>query len=339
MGQVYAAQHTLLPRRAAVKVLRAELCGCALAFEGLLQESRLLESFTDPSVAKVYDAGVLDGARPWFAMELIEGACLAELVELSATLSIDRIARLVCAIAEALGHAHRRGIVHGDVKPDNIMVIDDAQGLRVKLVDWSIARAMKSCQAAQTTSGTPRYMAPEQIRGDALDDRTDVYGLGVLTYELLTRHVPFTSTKRDGLFLAHLYTVPRAPSVERRDLPAPLDALVLAMLAKTSQARPSLERVREVMRAAFTEELALSSGAAAPALVTHDASSEDRATQQQPMSWTTHANMSTVLLRKLSMRARTDLVARPRRRGTGRVRRKPGARTSLERFAARPKNL
>ncbi len=243
MGVVYVATHTLLPRRAALKVLRAELGGVPRALESLLEEARVLESLRDAPAVRVYDVGVLPDGRPWLAMELVDGACLAELIVPDAGLALERAATLVEAIASALAAAHALNVVHGDVKPENIIVTADS---RAHLIDWGIARRMCVRQTHAAAVGTPPYMSPEQIRGEPLDERADVYALGVVAYELLTGSMPFGGADPSEVFCQHLATLPCAPRELRAELPVELDELVLAMLAKSPGARPTLAAIRAV---------------------------------------------------------------------------------------------
>jgi serine/threonine protein kinase len=136
MGAVYAASHLVLPRRAAVKVLHADMMGRARAVERTLQEAQILEEISGPAVAAIYDAGVLPDGRPWVAMELLEGRTLADVLDERGRLPPIDVARIALTVAQALTRAHAVDVFHRDIKPDNVLV----DGERVKLIDWGIAR-------------------------------------------------------------------------------------------------------------------------------------------------------------------------------------------------------
>ena len=273
MGCVYVAHHVSLPRRAAVKVLRPELAASSFARDGLFHEARVLEWLSAPRAVKLYDVGVLGDGRPWIAMELVNGRCLAQLIERGRVHSLRWVARVIAAVADALAQAHARGIVHGDIKPENIIVHDEAGGLTVKLVDWGIARSSTQKQAVSTTSGTPQYMPPEQIRGEPLDERADVYALGVLAYELVAGRLPFEGADAGALFVAHLNSTPRPARDFCPELPSELDTLLHAMLAKSSSDRPGIAFVHDVMTA-------LATGNELPALVFTQERGSDHATER-----------------------------------------------------------
>ena len=250
MGTVYIATHTILPRRAALKVLRSELMDTPLAVDSLVREGCMLESMIDSRVARIYDAGFLQACRPWIAMELLEGECLADLFVRKSRLSVPEVALLVSAIVDALGAAHARGVVHSDIKPENMMVKYSGTVPTVKMIDWGIAQLASATvdQGADAFAiGTPHYMSPEQVRGEAYDHRADIYALGVLTYELLTGKTPFNGETPTDIALHHLRTTALPMNVMRPDVPAAIDSLVAAMLAKDAAARPALATVRACM--------------------------------------------------------------------------------------------
>jgi serine/threonine-protein kinase len=247
MGAVYAASHLVLPRRAAVKVLHASMMGRARAVERTLQEAQILEAIASPAVAEIYDAGVLLDGRPWVAMELLDGITLAEMLEARGRLPALEVARVLLAIAEGLELAHRHNIFHRDIKPDNVLCQADG----VKLLDWGIARIGSSPRLtdADTCPGTPQYMSPEQVRGGAIDGRTDVYTLGVLAYELLAGAPPFHGATAIEIALQHITTQPKRIGPVVPGLPGDLDDLVLAMRAQAPTARPTISVLCERLRA------------------------------------------------------------------------------------------
>ena len=253
MGVVYRAKHTILPRRAAVKVLHPSLVGTWSASERMLQEARVLESIAAPSVVQIYDAGVLEDGRPWVAMELVEGETLADLLLHRGALPPAEVVELLIGIVDALAVAHAHGVLHRDVKPDNVMITRGAAPL-VKLIDWGIARdaSRTSDRITQvdTVPGTPSYMAPEQIRGHALDARADVYALGVVAYELLTGKTPYRGASVLEIVLQHLTADVPSLSSGCPGVAPELESLVASMLAKPAAPRPGLAEVRAQLVAA-----------------------------------------------------------------------------------------
>ena len=246
MGTVYVANHILLPRRVALKILRSELLRVESARSGLVTEACILESMHDPRVARLFDAGIMADGRPWLAMELIEGECLADLLARKGKLMVSEVAPIVSALVDALAAAHLAGYVHSDVKPENVLLCTGDRGMTLKLVDWGIARSTAVGAQAEATMavGTPHYMAPEQVRGEIIDPRSDVYSLGVLAYELLTGAPPFVGDKATELAAQHLTRQPQPIRERRPDVPPAIEALVHKMLAKIREERPMLETVR-----------------------------------------------------------------------------------------------
>ncbi|MEE8525230.1 MAG: protein kinase [Thermoanaerobaculia bacterium] len=233
MGVVYRADDLLLQRAVAYKALsREKLRGDGDA-ERLLSEARAAARLSHPNIVQVYDAG--RDARGFFiVMELVEGKNFAELLterELSVPGAV-RVGRQICA---ALAHAHQRRIIHRDLKPSNLLWPPEK---RVKLTDFGLARAFEAAAGHVVTrpAGTPYYMAPEQIRGEAVDPRTDLYSLGCVLYELLTRKGPFEG---GGSIHHHLRTQPSDPRAWRPDIPADLAALILQCLEKEPDQRPA----------------------------------------------------------------------------------------------------
>jgi Protein kinase domain len=194
MGEVFEAVDRRLDRTVAVKVLRPELAPDARFLVRFRREARTSAALSHPGIVGVYDVGV-DGVRAFIVMELVAGRTLHELAQAEGPLEPARVARLGVGIAQALAHAHARGVVHRDISPGNVMVTQDD---RVKLLDFGIARAglaAGSLDATAVASGTARgtiaYTAPEQLRGDTPDGRADTYSLGAVMAELLTgRPIP-----------------------------------------------------------------------------------------------------------------------------------------------------
>jgi serine/threonine-protein kinase len=245
MGVVYRARDTRLDRVVALKRLPDHLRKEERFVEMLLREARSAARLNHRNIVTVYDVDHEDGS--WFiTMELLEGGSLAEIVRSRGRMT-TRAALWVAEQALAgLGYAHARGVIHRDVKPANLFVTRDKT---LKLMDFGLARIAEEARRKKTLiGGTPDYMAPEQATGQPVDARADLYALGATLFELLTGTVPFA----DGDPLPqHRDAPPPDPRDRVADIPEPLAALVLALLAKQPDARPAsaeivLERIRSV---------------------------------------------------------------------------------------------
>jgi eukaryotic-like serine/threonine-protein kinase len=192
-GHIYQAIHRVLPRRVTIKVMPATQAATrALALE-LLREACIVEALDHPGIPRVYECGVLADRRPWIATELVAGTTLANRRD-QGKLSIFEVAAIVRDLAEILAHAHARGLVHHGVVPDAIVFPDEARRFPVCLVDWSGARTRDSRTPLPMLprAGARPYLAPEHARGDAIDERADVYALGAIARELFELAVPTT---------------------------------------------------------------------------------------------------------------------------------------------------
>ncbi|MEW5852145.1 MAG: protein kinase [Myxococcota bacterium] len=224
MGLVFRARDTVLNRMVALKRLPEVVASDPEARQRFLEEARAAAGLNHPSVVTVYDAGVEKGL-PYLAMELIDGTTLSHLQQ-QGVLTPSKALSMCAAVASALDHAHKAGIVHRDVKPGNILISKEG---RVKLTDFGIAAAFTSGEAKGVT-GTPYYMSPEQVRGAAVDGRADIYSLGCVLYALLTGKPPFTGS---DVMQAHLRAPVPSLAVHKPDLPAAeLDAVIARCMAK-----------------------------------------------------------------------------------------------------------
>lgn len=262
MGEVYVAFDTRLERRVALKVLvpQASYSQQTLAdwTVRMMREARAAASFTHPNVVGIHDVGVHDG-QPFLALELVKGASLRTYI--GKDVPISRKARWLVDIAQGLGAAHRAGVIHRDVKPDNVLVSDDGPA---KVLDFGIARrvdneekvidpsapteagAVPIVTAPGTLLGTPSYMAPEQLHGEQVDGRTDQFAWGVLAFELLSGKLPWTANDTIGTIAAILT---RAPQPLPDEVPPLLREVVLRSLSRDKDARfATMERVAEIVR-------------------------------------------------------------------------------------------
>jgi serine/threonine-protein kinase len=244
MAVVYEATHSVLPRRTALKVMRDASLG-EQARTRVLREACVLAELHHRAIVDVHDAGTLPDGRAWLVMNLVDGRTLAEHLTARITLSPREVAEIVRHLASALASAHDAGIVHRDLKPENVIVVDDA-ACPVRIVDWGIAQATRAGDARLTLdgsiTGTPHYMAPEQIRGQVVDGKCDVYALGILAYELVTGATPFHGTVMD-VVAHHLTTMPRPLHLQSPQTPVWLSALVMSMIAKSPDMRPTMAEV------------------------------------------------------------------------------------------------
>lgn len=237
MGEVYLAEDPQIERRLAIKTVR--LAGRPQEVDDrkkrLLREARAAGRLLHPNVVTLFDAGEDQGLL-FLAFEFVEGTDLAVRLEKGPALSLREVLRIIRQTAEALDYAHRLGIVHRDIKPSNVLL--DAAG-RVKVADFGIAKvAGQSTEltVAGSVMGSPQYLAPEQIRGEELDGRSDIFSLGVLLYELLSRKRPFEGDTITTLVYQILHKEP-PPVSELRRIPDRLEQLLRRMLAKDREQR------------------------------------------------------------------------------------------------------
>src|SRR5215217_4504874 len=232
MANVYLAEDQELGRRVAIKILDDRHAGDDQFIERFRREAKNAAGLSHANIVSIYDRGEAEGTY-YIAMEYLDGRSLKELI-LSRGAAPPRIAiEYARQILAALRFAHRHGVVHRDIKPHNIMV--DAEG-RLTVTDFGIARAEQAGSSQMTEAGsiigTAQYLSPEQARGAPVDQRSDIYSVGVLLYELLTSSVPFTGDTPVEIAMKHLSAVPEAPSKKRPDVPRGLDLAVVRALAK-----------------------------------------------------------------------------------------------------------
>ena len=262
-GTVYEAQHRLLGRRAAVKVLRRELAGSPQMVARFLREALAVNMIKHPNIVDIYEFGELPDGRPFYVMELLEGTDLRSVLHNQGRLAPAEVLEYLEPVCSALEAAHARGIVHRDLKASNIFIATTNSGENgggskraVKLLDFGIAKLLHPDAAEAgltmvgTRLGTSYTMAPEQIRGDALDERADIYALGVVLYHLLTGQYPFRAETMADIERQHLEAPPPRPSHAAPLSPA-LDAVVLRSMEKAAERRyPSARAFWEALREA-----------------------------------------------------------------------------------------
>jgi eukaryotic-like serine/threonine-protein kinase len=216
MGKVYLARHVRLPQQAAIKVLRPAMLRDPAAVARFNREAANASRIEHESIARVFDFGESSDGTVYLAMEYVPGRTLKQLIANDGPLSPERTARLTRQVADALDAAHRLGIVHRDLKPDNVMVIEDSElGDRCKVVDFGIAKAVggDAGEPGLTKTGfvvgTPEFMSPEQLMGGAIDHRSDVYALGLLSFQCLTGSLPFDSSTPERAMTGRLIDAPQ----------------------------------------------------------------------------------------------------------------------------------
>lgn len=286
MGMVYRARHVVTGRTVALKVLHPRIIEREDHRARFLREGRILTRLEHPNIVKVFETGEIDG-RGYISMELLAGMPLRQLVRSRGALTPADVREILRVVCGALAYVHRHGIVHRDVKSDNLFLLEphaDATGWerRVKLTDFGLARAtgMDTVTARRSLLGTLAYMPPEQLRGQGPDARSDLYSLGVVAYEALTGRLPFEADD-EGSLLARIQAGNPAPPRELRpEIPAPLERLVLRMLARSPDERPASA---EELAAALSEDGGGTVAAPPPAPAETGKASE--ATPAAPAVW------------------------------------------------------
>ncbi|MBW3605205.1 MAG: protein kinase [Actinobacteria bacterium] len=246
MATVYEAHDALLDRSVAVKLLRVD--GEATARQRFAAEARAAASLTHPHAVAVYDVSSGDD-QPFIVMELVRGGTLEDVLHDGERLTTPQVVAVGSQVLAALHAAHRRGLVHRDVKPANILLPDGVVPSRpdelpgVKLADFGIAKATRDATVGLTMAGqvigTPRYLSPEQVRGQRATPRSDLYATAIVLYEMLAGHPPFEHDSAVGLALAHREDEPPPLTASRADVDPDLVALIHRALAKDPDERPA----------------------------------------------------------------------------------------------------
>jgi serine/threonine-protein kinase len=251
MGSVYAVTHEDIGKRAALKVMHRRLVTTASA-ERILLEARVVNQVGHPNIVDIFETGTLGDGRPYIVMERLEGVPLSFRADEGKILP-DQVIGILLQVCDALIAAHAANVVHRDLKLDNIFLIDnpdDPQHPRVKLLDWGIAKIISNDVRVTIEGqlvGTPQYLSPEQARGANVTPQTDVYSLGVMAYEMFLEQLPFEAETSAEIMAMHLRATPPPPSEMWPDIPPGLENLLLAMLAKDPEARPTVLTVAHTL--------------------------------------------------------------------------------------------
>lgn len=264
MGTVYVAHDPVIDRKVAIKLFTTSEVefGSEVAQKMFLNEAQVVGALDHPNILRIYDAGDFKG-RPYIAMEYVEGLrTLAPYCKPDGLLPMEQVISVVEQCAKALDYAHQNEVIHRDIKSANVMLTLDDE---VKIVDFGVAerKHMRTDDSFQIV-GTPTYMSPEQIKGDAMTGQSDLYSLGVILYQLLTGHVPF---KAPGLAaLSVLVTTKDAKSVRklRPEIPVELEAIVERAMAKSPKERYKTGQEMSVDLAAVYDQVARASVALSP---------------------------------------------------------------------------
>lgn len=242
MGTVYRVRHTILGRQFALKVLKRELSSDPELPTRFIREAKAAAAISHPNVVQISDFGVLATEQPFFVMELLNGLPLSAIVWKSGPLRPERALPLLRQVAEGLAAAHAAGVIHRDLKPDNIHVSSSGGRDVVKVLDFGLAKVAGASRLTKNgiVYGTPHYMSPEQASGEPIDHRSDIYALGVVMYETLTGRVPFEAETYMGVLTKHLYETPDRPSRVLGEAAPPLgalEAITMRCLEKKPQKR------------------------------------------------------------------------------------------------------
>jgi tRNA A-37 threonylcarbamoyl transferase component Bud32 len=268
MGEVYLAEHVLLKRPCAIKIIRPEKAGDPQALARFEREVRETARLTHWNTVEIYDYGRTEDGTFYYVMEYLPGMNLEQLVAMNGPLPPERVIYLMTQVCDGLHEAHEHGLVHRDIKPANIFAARRGGIYDVaKLLDFGLVKSSDPAPSAQVTqegmvAGSPLYMSPEQAVGEDPDVRSDIYSLGLVMYYLLTGRAPFDDAKPMRILLAHVQERPLEPSRVNPLVPADLEAVVMRCLEKSADRRfpdaPSLQRALEACAASggWNRELA-----------------------------------------------------------------------------------
>ncbi|HRC74344.1 MAG TPA: protein kinase, partial [Kouleothrix sp.] len=240
MARVYRGRDLRLSRAVAVKVLHSHYASDTGFLQRFHHEAQAVANLRHPNIVDVYDVGQ-DGDMHYIVMEYVPGSDLKALIVREAPLPVERAVSIAEAVARGLDAAHRLGMIHRDIKPQNIIIGEAGQ---VKITDFGIAKSTMSTAMTETgvTFGTADYISPEQARGQPATPQSDIYSLGVTLYEMLTGRLPFTGDSSIAVAMQHVSAEPPPPRMYNSRIPPQLEAIVLRALNKDPSRRPHSAR-------------------------------------------------------------------------------------------------
>ena len=265
MGSVYRGTHTLMDKTVAIKVLRPSLAADEKIVARFSREARAASRISHPNALSVTDFGEDENGTVFLVMEYLSGKTLKQVIRDEGPLPLQRIVEITRQVGDALAAAHAQGVVHRDLKSDNIMLLDTTVGDYAKVLDFGIAKINEpdgkfdgGLTAPNLVIGTPQYMSPEQCAQDAeIDSRSDIYSLGVILYEMLVGHVPFSGESATIVMMKHLQEPVPSVLEERTDVPPPIARVVARAMAKVPGNR--YQNVADLI-----EDLTIASGMIVP---------------------------------------------------------------------------
>lgn len=256
MGNVYRGRHTQMESDVAIKILHSSLVSDAKAVERFRREARAALAVNHPNAIQVMDFGVTDDQTVFIVMELLDGISMQKIIEKEKILPVDRVVFIYKQICAAVAAAHNKNVIHRDLKPDNVIILNyNTPSELVKVLDFSIAKITspdskgpdaKGLTEVGLVVGTPQYMSPEQAQGLELDKRADIYSLGVTLYQMLTGILPFTAASSMALALKHIHALPRPLREVNAQIPSSIESVVMkAMAKKPADRQQSAEELAE----------------------------------------------------------------------------------------------
>ncbi|MEO6776476.1 MAG: protein kinase [Kofleriaceae bacterium] len=293
MGRVYKGVQPMIGSRVAIKVLSRECSDRRDLVERFFAEAKAVNVVAHENIVNVLDLATLPDGRPYIVMEYLDGAPLASIIEQARThgpLPLGSVARLVAEVLDALAAAHAKGVIHRDLKPDNIFVSPNGRG---KVLDFGIAKLQPELGGSATHTGsllgTPHYMSPEQAAGKPVDARADVYAMGVILFECATLHKPFAADSLFELLRMHIEAPPPLPRAVWPDLPPELEGVILQALAKPPDQRFNSARAMSLALQHATSRLAPDQWAAIVPVAQSSVAGGAGWAPTPPASWTRQA--------------------------------------------------
>jgi tRNA A-37 threonylcarbamoyl transferase component Bud32 len=256
MGAVYLAEHPLIGKKIALKVIHKELATNREVVQRFFQEARAVNKIGNEHIVEIHDFGVTPDGDNFYIMEYLEGRTLASVLTHSAVLDVMRSLHIGAQIANALGAAHAQGIIHRDLKPDNIMLMARMGDQDfVKVLDFGLAKMFQGGPSAVQTAagvllGTPQYMSPEacESKRDLIDHRTDIYALGILLFQMMTGVLPFNGDSMGEVLVKQVTALPPGPRGLNPSIPPSVEQIILRCLAKPPDARfPTMQALRDAL--------------------------------------------------------------------------------------------